>query len=129
MKSLILAALVLACATPAKAAEVWTCTYTYLVGLVTPTVSDPTLVRFEVSPSGLIETTSRDQYRILQNNEYGLVATVSWSEMQEGLDGAVVGARTLVVNKGTGEFWWSMTAGGGGQPAIVNQLHGTCLKD
>jgi|GEM_PF-1378951 hypothetical protein len=41
----------------------------------------------------------------------------------------VVGARTVVVDKGTGEFWWAMTSVSGAQVALAYQINGKCLKD
>jgi hypothetical protein len=58
-----------------------------------------------------------------------LVATISWSEVQNGLKSPVVGARTVVIDKGTGEFWWAMTSVSEAQAALVYQINGKCLKD
>ena len=128
-KSLVLVAALIAFASPVAATEVWTCTYTYLTRAVVPTHTAPELVRFEVSPPDLIDTANHEHYRILQNNDYGLVATISWSELQNGLKSPVVGARTVVVDKGTGEFWWAMTSVSGAQVALAYQINGKCLKD
>jgi hypothetical protein len=128
-KSLVLVAVLIAFASPAEATEVWTCTYTSQNRAFVPTHTDPERVRFEVSPPDLIDTGNHEHYRILQNNDYGLVATTSWSEAQNGLKSPVVGARTVVVDKGTGEFWWAMTSVSGAQVALVYQLNGKCLKD
>ena len=128
-KSLLLVAALIAFASRPEAMEVWSCTYTTLTRAVVPSHTDPELVRFEVSPPDLIDTANHEHYLILQNNDYGLVATTSWSEMQNELKAPVVGARTVVVDKKTGEFWWAMTSVSGAQVALAYQLNGKCLKD
>jgi hypothetical protein len=125
-KSLVLLAALIMFASPAAATEVWTCTYAYQTRAVVPTQTPPQLVRFEVSPPDLIDSANREHYRILQNNDYGLVATKSWSEVQNGLKSPVVGARTVVIDKGTGEFWWAMTSVNA-QAVIADQVNGKCL--
>jgi hypothetical protein len=47
----------------------------------------------------LIDTSSQDHYRILQNNDYGLVATLAVSGFQEGQKDPAVGAVSIVINK------------------------------
>jgi hypothetical protein len=76
------------------------------------TVSDPVLTRFEVSPPDLIDAKHHHHYRILQNNDFGLVAASSIAEIEEGQKGPTVGAYTVVINKGTGEFWLGTTIAG-----------------
>ena len=44
-------------------------------------------------------------YRILQNNDYGLVATFSYSGTLEGSKDPYVGAVSVVINKMTGQFY------------------------
>jgi hypothetical protein len=126
MNRLLIMLAFLSCATCAEAAEAWTCTYTVPIG--SGTVSDPVLTRFEVSPPDLIEAKHHHHYRILQNNDFGLVAASSISEIEEAQKDPTVGAFTVVINKRTGEFWLSTTIAG--QAAVVNQpVHGKCLKD
>jgi hypothetical protein len=128
-KLLVLVAVTIAFVSPAKAIEVWTCTYTKQTRAVVATNTDTELVRFEVSPPDLIDTGNHEHYRILQNNDYGLVATTSWSKVKSGLKSPVVGARTVVVDKGTGEFWWAMTSVSGKVAALAYHISGKCLKD
>ncbi|MGZ5028929.1 MAG: hypothetical protein ACXV9T_17245 [Methylobacter sp.] len=126
MKSLIVAAAVIACATSAHAAETWTETWT----CTHPSFDShrPTITRFEVSPQDLIEANSHQTYRIQKNNDYGIVATSSISEIEQGHKEPTVGAVSIVINKMTGEFWWVSTIAG--QPAAVNQPgQGKCIKD
>jgi hypothetical protein len=127
MRSLIVAAGLIACATPGHAAETWTetwtCTHT------SPIDNQPTITRFEVSPPDLIEAKFHQTYRIEKNNDYGIVATSSISKIEQGHKDPTVGAVSIVINKMTGEFWW-VSAIAAGQPATVNQpVHGKCIKD
>jgi len=126
MKYLIVAITLLACATSARAAdrwtERWTCTYPDLV-------AKPVSLSFELSPPELVETSVfHEHYRILENNDYGVVAVSSISKIELGHTQPTVGATTVVINKGTGEFWLAPAISG--QPAIMNQpVRGNCLKN
>jgi hypothetical protein len=103
--------------------ETWTCTYSTAVD------NRPTVTRFEVSPPDLIETNFHQTYRIEKNNDYGLVATSSISEIKRGHKEPTVGAVSVIINKMTGEFWW-VSAITTGQPPAVNQpAHGKCIKN
>jgi hypothetical protein len=133
MKSLIVGLISLACATSVEAAEVWTCSYA--------TQGEPGFYRFELSPPDLIETVppffisfNREHYRILLDNDYGLVATLSISEIEVADQKATVGAWTLVIDKETGEFLLSGAIAGtisGEVPPEWNHqpVHGKCLKN
>ena len=124
MKSVIMAATVIACTTSAHAAETWTETWS-----CTHSSFDnrPIITRFEVAPSDLIEANFHQTYRIQKNNDYGIVATSSISEIEQGHKEPTVGA-VSIVNKMTGEFLWVTAIAG--QPAAVNQpVQGKCVKD
>ena len=83
-------------------------------------------IRFQVAGTRLIEGQFQDGYRILQNNEYGLVATFAISEVEKDQQQPTVGAFTVVINKGTGEFWLATVMAG--QSSAVNQsVSGTCI--
>jgi hypothetical protein len=125
MKSLAIVTAVVCFATSAGATEAWTCTYTLPSG---GTVSDPVLVRFEVSPPDVIDADTEEHYPILQNNDYGLVATSSISQIESGQKSPTVGAVSIVIDKGTGEFWWDTTIAGASRVAN-GAAHGTCRKD
>jgi hypothetical protein len=116
IKPLLMGLALLACAASAEAAEVWNCTYVH-------GISEAVLVRFEVSPPDLIDTGTQERYRILQNNEHSLIATISISRNQEGQRESAIGALSLEINKATGEFWWKNTFAG------VARAHGKCRKD
>jgi hypothetical protein len=71
-------------------------------------------------------------YRILQNNEYGLVATFSVAEQ------SAVGESSVVINKTTGEFLFADALTGkevmeeeedGTVKALSKFNHGKCLHD
>ena len=115
IKPLLTGCALLVCAS-AEAAEVWNCTY--IRG-----INEAVLVRFEVSARDLIDAGTQERYRILQNNEYNLIATISISRNQEGQQEPAIGALSLEINKTTGEFWWKNTFAG------VARAHGRCLKE
>jgi len=126
MRSLIVAAGVIACATSAHAAETWTETWTCTHS---SGIDGPTITRFEVSPPDLIEAKFHQTYHIEKNNDYGIVATSTISEIEQGHNKPTVGAVSIVINKMTGEFLW-VSAIAAEQPAAVNQpAHGKCIKD
>jgi hypothetical protein len=69
-----------------------------------------------------------DGYRILRNNEYGLVAAFAIAQIEKDQQQPTVGAFTVVIDKGTGEVWLSTIMAG--QSSVVNQsVNGTCLRD
>jgi hypothetical protein len=122
MKAFLVTAVLVAGTTGAEASEAWTCSYSLSAD------SEPLIIRFEMSPPDLIDTSSQDHYRILQNNDYGLVATLAVSGFQEGQKDPAVGAVSIVINKSTGEFWWDNTFAGTAR--IPNgSSHGKCQKD
>jgi hypothetical protein len=94
MKSLVMAASVIVCATSAHAAETWTDTWT----CTHPSFDDhrPTITRFEVSPPNLIEANFHQTYRIEKNNDYGIVATSSISAIEQGHKEPTVGVVSIV---------------------------------
>jgi hypothetical protein len=82
----------------APAQEAWNCNYSG------PLSTGPTAIRFQISGERLIEGQFRDGYRIVQNNEYGLIATLAISQAEKDQQQPTVGAVTVVINKGTGSF-------------------------
>ena len=127
MKSLIVAAGIIARVTSAHAAETgtetWTCTHYSGLG------NGPTITRFEVSSPDLIVAKSHQTYRIEKNNDYGIVATSSIAKIEEGHKEPTVGAVSIVINKITGAFLWVSAIAGAGQPGAANQpAHGWCLR-
>jgi hypothetical protein len=126
MKSLALACAVLFFATAANANEVWTCSYAPLSSQ--SVTAEPKFLRFELSPDGLIETTHGDHYRVVENNVYGLIATLPISTIEQGKNTPTVGATTVVINRGTQEFWLAKGYPGQLDPDIHPPVHGKCLK-
>ena len=137
MKPLILAGAFLACATSAEAADAWTCTYPFLNDRVQ---MDDAFFRFEIATPDLIETKAQKDliiatppgthYRILQNNDYGLVATFSISGIVEGEKDPYVGATSVVINKTTGQFYWVEAMSTKDETKFLNLTHaGKCLHD
>ena len=85
-------------------------------------------MRLQVSGERLIEARFQDGYRILRNNEYGLVAAFAIAQIEKDQQQPTVGAFTVVIDKGTGEVWLSTIMAG--QSSVVNQsVNGTCLRD
>jgi hypothetical protein len=127
MISRILAAVIFfAFATSAHAAETWTETWT----CTHSSISDnrPATTHFEVSPPKLIEANFHQTYNIEKNNDYGIVATLSISEIEKGHKDPTVGVVSIIINKTTGEFWWVSAIAG--QAAALNQpIQGKCVKD
>jgi hypothetical protein len=91
----------------AEAADAWTCIFRFSLG------DTDQAVRFEIANSDLTETKGPPQsiipagthYRILQNNDYGLVATFSYSGALERGKDPYVGAISVVINKMTGQLY------------------------
>ena len=110
----------------AHAAETWTETWTCSHSSTSD--NRPAIIRFEVSPPNLIETNFHQTYHIDKNNDYGIVATSSISEIEKGHKDPSVGAVSIIINKSTGEFLWISAIAG--QSAAVNQpVQGKCVKD
>lgn len=121
MRYLLVAITLLALSTSARAADSWTCTYTLQN-------DKPEFLHFALSPPDLVETALYGHYRILENNNYGVIAASSISEIKQGEVSPTVGAITVVINKGSGEFW--MASAIAGVDAAVNQpVHGQCRNN
>jgi hypothetical protein len=136
MKSLLMGLVLVACATSAEAAEAWTCSWVNKLpnrhikewGHFT-TVTE--LIRFDVSPPEVTTDVGELKdvhFRIVQNDDTGLVAAGSRSETKEGQNGSLVVALTVAINKVTGEFAFAFL------PAIDedsrnDSVHGRCLKN
>jgi hypothetical protein len=118
------------CATSADAAETWICSYS--------TQSGPGFYRFELSSPDLIQTEppflisrDRERYRNLQNNDYGLVATLSLSEIEVPGGKPTVVGWTVAINKETGEFVFKTAMVGtisGDVPNVDQSVQGKCIK-
>ena len=134
--SMILATALLAYGLPAKAAEVWTCQG------ISEIAKTKWSFRFELSPPDLIETEyagypDKDQYRILENNEYGVVATHAQigappqPEDEFQAPGGVLGY-TIVINKKTGVFLYAASQLSNDKPDgpfFYDLISGKCQKD
>jgi hypothetical protein len=114
----------MAASTCASADEIWTCTY--------PGFSQdrrPVIQRYRQQGDILdVDQGSwREEYRMLENNQFGLVASSSISKIEPNQSEPSIGARTIVINKRTGEFLWSNLFLG--EPDRVNSpVHGTCIR-
>lgn len=122
MKTLCTVAALVACATAAQAADAWTCAYVFPV--------QPVLMRFTVAPPNVTEVKSGDVYRILLDNEYGLIAARGNAEIKKGEQGETAGAATIVILKRTGEFRYvTLTLGVGELATSQTPMRGICIKD
>jgi hypothetical protein len=134
--SMILATVLLACGAPAKAAEVWNCSASLMDG--TEVSATNFLFHFELSPPDLIETkyavfTAKEDYcRILQNDDYGVIATyANIVAPQPPKVGGGVNGFTIVIDKITGVFWYGGSAllnGMTDRPAWPQSISGKCQK-
>ncbi|MGB6438930.1 MAG: hypothetical protein WBE89_06325 [Methyloceanibacter sp.] len=83
MKSLLMGLVLVACITSAEAAEAWTCSYVEDIGDEHLTQ----LIRFDVSPPEVtadLGDYGKLHFRIVQNDDTGLVATASQARNLEG---------------------------------------------
>jgi hypothetical protein len=67
-------------------------------------------------------------YRLLQNNEYGVVAVSSISEIEKDQVKATIGGTLVVIDKATGEFWWSTTMAHPPLVGLNQPVQGKCQK-
>lgn len=117
----VAALLVGAVPTAVQAEDIWTCTW--------PGFSPdhrPVLTRFKVKGDLLIEDDPlQESYRILQNNEHAIIATMAFAAIPPGHSKLSILSRTFVIDKSTGELLWSnLTLG---EPDSMNKpVHGKC---
>jgi hypothetical protein len=94
-------------------------------------IAIPDLIETSVTPTNLLLPTPQGtHYRILQNNDYGLVDHLSVSGFVEGGKDPFVGATSVVINKTTGAFYWAEAITIKDETIFLNQTHhGKCLHD
>jgi hypothetical protein len=132
MKYLIMAAVFFACATSAEAEE-WTCSHEVLIGPETRggTLSRTSqLSRFTPSPPVVfadIAGFNGLRFRLVQDDDYALVATETFSETEGTLDKSV-DAMTVAINKVTGEFVLGYLTATEKKSDEEDVVHGKCLK-
>ena len=119
--ALVTALLAGAVPTAARAGDVWTCTW--------PGFTDdhrPVVARFKVQGDYLVEDDPlQGSYRILQNNENALIATLGSAAIPPGREKLTILSRTFLIDKSTGELVWANLALG--DPNAVNKpVRGTC---
>ena len=67
----------------------------------------------------------RESYRILQNNEYAVIATMAIAAIPPGHSKLSILSRTFVIDKSTGELvWQNLTLGE--SDSENKPVHGTC---
>jgi hypothetical protein len=72
-----------------------------------------------------LEDQFQEQYRILQNNALGIVATWSISKIEPSRSDPSIAGRTILIDKRTDEFLFSGAYLGGPDNA---QARGTCIR-
>src|SRR5215471_1254807 len=82
-----------------QAADVWICTYPGFTA-----DRRPVIVRFKEQDGFMVEEEFGTKYRILENNEYGVVATWSISLIEPGHATPSIGSMTFLIKKKTGDF-------------------------
>ena len=119
----IIVALIMLTAANEAWAEAWTCT------AMMEGIKGPFLFRFVVLGNEVMDARTNEKYRLLQNNEYGLVATYPFSDIVQGRSVIpTVGATTIIINKATQEFRWEQ-ATTGYVPSPDIRVNGKCIKD
>ena len=102
----------------------WTCSYLSGTG-------EPAFHRFELAPPDLIW--GDQHFRILRNDEDGLVGTFSVSEQnqlnQKDPSDVAVAAFAVAINKRTGHFSMVTAIAGRHSPPMVPELHGKCVNN
>ena len=78
------------------------------------------IVRYRQEGELLMEDKWKERYQILQNNQFGLIAIWSISEIEGGNAEPSIRARTLVINK----FLFSGAYLGG----TATQARGNCIR-
>jgi hypothetical protein len=131
MKSLFIGLALLACATPAQAAEKWTCSHSAIIDPMSVVVSapdKPEISRFELTSPDLIYDEHQRRYHIVLNDDDALVAAAAVSQIREGEKKRSVGAWTFAIDKLTGELALAVIWAAP-EPFAGQAVHGTCLKD
>lgn len=67
---------------------------------------------FTLKGDTLVVDQTRDVYRILQNNRYGIVATSSMSEFVPKLKKVVVAFWSIAIDRSTGQALWAQAEAG-----------------
>lgn len=83
--------------------ESWTCTY---IGYAMREneAPRPVIVRFMVDGDELVEGTFGQRYRILQNNQYALIAAWSIAEIEPGRSEPSIASWSIAIDKRNGFF-------------------------
>jgi hypothetical protein len=83
--------------------ESWTCTY---IGYAIREnqAPRPVIVRFTVDGDELVESSFGQRYRILQNNQYALIAAWSIAEIEPGGSEPSIASWSIAIDKRNGFF-------------------------
>jgi hypothetical protein len=69
----------------------------------------------------------QQEHRILQNNQFGIIASWSISKIEPDHSTPSIGARTIIIDKRSGELLWSNTILGTSDQ-INAPVHGNCIR-
>ncbi|MFZ4120822.1 MAG: hypothetical protein ACOYKM_04085 [Caulobacterales bacterium] len=83
--------------------ESWTCTYMGYA-IRENEAPRPVIVRFTVEGEELVEGSFGQRYRILQNNQYALIAAWSIAEIEPTLSEPSIASWSIVIDKRNGFF-------------------------
>jgi hypothetical protein len=104
----------------AMADENWVCTYQ------NPSdIQKPLIARYVIKNGELVGNKANDSYRILQNTQYGIVATSSISDFDPSQGVVTIGASTVLINKKTGDAIVIISMLG---EASSEHIRGKCTK-
>lgn len=78
---------------------------------------------FTLTGDALVVDQTQDVYRILQNNQYGIVATSPMSEFVPNLKKVIVAFYSIAIDRSTGQALWAEEVSGR-PPETAEQL--TC---
>jgi hypothetical protein len=110
VKAIVLSVLLLGASFRANAAESWTCTYPDY-----STKRNPVLVRYDVDSSRVVEHSKlirmdwTEEFKVLKNDKYALIAASSQTGHEQGQTDAFANSVTIVIAKETGTYIRSNT--------------------
>jgi hypothetical protein len=92
------------------------------------------LVSYQIAGDKLVMTgpsgTGLD-FRVQKNNQFGIIAISSVSEIEPYQTSPTIGAMTVVLVRRTKEFWMATMITGGAPVSIPDEndiVHGTCIN-
>jgi len=103
--------------TASARAETWLCTYA--------DKNEPTIIKFTINGNQMTRNNDTIKFTVLINNDVGLVAADSYSEMYRPMNTPVVFGLVVVIEKRSGNF----KMGGVNSYQDMNVTHGHCVQN